>query len=418
MPLTANSTRDSRIDWLRGLALISIFVNHMPGNRLENWTSRNIGFSDAAEVFVLLAGVAASLAFFRKFEAGESWRMSIKALRRAGVLYAAHIAVSLAAMIVLMVAAKAVGDTAVYELIGASALFEQPIPGLIGLATGGFQLGYFNILPLYVVLLMALPLYLLVAKIDPRLMLAASAGLYAVSIVEGWQPFSYPDESGWFFNPFAWQLLYATGVYLGILKLRGQSIGWHPAVGALACAYMIYGVVWVVWSLGGHITYGLLPGAVDTLAKSNLPMSRYLHVMAAAYLLVHSPVWSIMTSHQAAQPTGFDGAAFAAGVRCCLPSQSGWIPGSGSDRPVAVAGTCTYGDWSHRHGWRRLGQPKWHGRHPGDLCTTWALGRRGAELRQRRRGHNDATSLRSVVMPLHLLYGAPEIAGYDHLRYC
>ena len=71
MGTMSNSTRDWRIDWLRGLALVSIFVNHMPGNRLENWTTRNFGFSDAAEVFVLLAGVAAAFAYFKRFEAGQ-----------------------------------------------------------------------------------------------------------------------------------------------------------------------------------------------------------------------------------------------------------------------------------------------------------------------------------------------------------
>ena len=63
--------RDHRIDWLRGIALVSIFINHMPGNRLENWTTRNFGFSDAAELFVLLAGMAAAFAFFPRMLKGD-----------------------------------------------------------------------------------------------------------------------------------------------------------------------------------------------------------------------------------------------------------------------------------------------------------------------------------------------------------
>ena len=47
--------RDYRIDFFRGLALISIFVNHIPGNFYSNFTHRNFGLSDAAELFVLLA---------------------------------------------------------------------------------------------------------------------------------------------------------------------------------------------------------------------------------------------------------------------------------------------------------------------------------------------------------------------------
>ena len=101
----ASSSRDHRIDWLRGIALISIFINHMPGNRFENWTTRNFGFSDAAELFVLLAGVAAAFAFFRRFERGEHAGVAMKALRRAFVLYGAHLASTLAAVSVFAGAA-------------------------------------------------------------------------------------------------------------------------------------------------------------------------------------------------------------------------------------------------------------------------------------------------------------------------
>ena len=40
--------RDHRIDILRGLALVSIFINHIPGNVLEPFTHKNFGLSDSA----------------------------------------------------------------------------------------------------------------------------------------------------------------------------------------------------------------------------------------------------------------------------------------------------------------------------------------------------------------------------------
>ena len=51
--------RDHRIDFFRGLALIFIFWDHVPHNPLGQITLRNLGFSDAAEIFVFLAGYAA-----------------------------------------------------------------------------------------------------------------------------------------------------------------------------------------------------------------------------------------------------------------------------------------------------------------------------------------------------------------------
>src|ERR1700675_2475634 len=68
-PNTARTReRDPRIDVLRGMSLLMIFVDHIPGNMLGLFTLHNFGFSDAAEVFVLLAGMSSMLAYGRIFE--------------------------------------------------------------------------------------------------------------------------------------------------------------------------------------------------------------------------------------------------------------------------------------------------------------------------------------------------------------
>ena len=54
---TALNGRDARLDMFRGIALLMIFINHVPGTAWENFTSRNFGFSDAAEAFVLMSGM-------------------------------------------------------------------------------------------------------------------------------------------------------------------------------------------------------------------------------------------------------------------------------------------------------------------------------------------------------------------------
>ncbi len=59
--------RDPRVDALRGIALIMIFIDHVPGNSLSLGTLRNFGFADAAELFVLLAGFASMVAYGGSF---------------------------------------------------------------------------------------------------------------------------------------------------------------------------------------------------------------------------------------------------------------------------------------------------------------------------------------------------------------
>ena len=83
--------RDPRIDFFRGLALIFIFWDHVPHNPLGQITLRNVGFSDAAEVFVFLAGFAAVLAYGKIMQRDGYWMACLKILRRAWVLYVVHI---------------------------------------------------------------------------------------------------------------------------------------------------------------------------------------------------------------------------------------------------------------------------------------------------------------------------------------
>src|SRR4051812_17257325 len=54
--LAASSGRDVRIDVLRGLALLVIFVDHVPQNPLSAFTPQALGLSDAAEAFVFMSG--------------------------------------------------------------------------------------------------------------------------------------------------------------------------------------------------------------------------------------------------------------------------------------------------------------------------------------------------------------------------
>src|SRR6266700_4041067 len=55
-------TRDVRLDLFRGLANWAIFLDHIPHEVLSSFTTRNYGFSDAADLFVFISGYTAALA--------------------------------------------------------------------------------------------------------------------------------------------------------------------------------------------------------------------------------------------------------------------------------------------------------------------------------------------------------------------
>ncbi|HEX5454837.1 MAG TPA: OpgC domain-containing protein, partial [Stellaceae bacterium] len=62
----SNSQRDLRLDFFRGLALIFIFVDHVPANFLSYFTLHSTAFFDAAEVFIFISGFTAALVYGRR----------------------------------------------------------------------------------------------------------------------------------------------------------------------------------------------------------------------------------------------------------------------------------------------------------------------------------------------------------------
>ena len=97
--------RDTRIDVFRALALLTIFVNHVPGTLFEHLTHKNFGFSDSAEAFVLISGIAVGLAYGLKFQPGNRLLIALKAWKRAGVLYVAHVMTTVATLALFSAAA-------------------------------------------------------------------------------------------------------------------------------------------------------------------------------------------------------------------------------------------------------------------------------------------------------------------------
>jgi hypothetical protein len=68
--------RDLRIDLFRGLALVVIYIDHIPSDRLSHLTIRNFGFTSAADIFVLLAGISFALAYVPRLDAPSISPMS------------------------------------------------------------------------------------------------------------------------------------------------------------------------------------------------------------------------------------------------------------------------------------------------------------------------------------------------------
>ncbi len=294
MPTPMAKVRDTRIDVFRALALLTIFVNHVPGTIYEHFTHKNLGFSDSAEAFVLISGMAVALAYGNKFAPGNQLLLSMKMWRRAGVLYTAHLMTTLATIAIFAAAAIFLKHPELLTQINIGPLIKQPVEALFGLVTLGHQLGYNNILSMYAVMLILTPILLLLARLSLPLMLGVSGTVWFLSGLYHVAPINYPTEGVWFLNPLSWQFLFAIGIAGVIHVRRGGELPKHPMLIALAVGYLVLSLAWVRLPLW-HIDASMgLPMILTGFDKTFLSGPRLLHVLSIGYLIAVVPTLSNM----------------------------------------------------------------------------------------------------------------------------
>ena len=283
--------RDHRIDVLRALALLSIFINHIPGNVLEPFTHKNFGMSDSAEAFVLLAGVASAFAYFPRFYAGAVALPLAKIAKRVVVLYVAHIASLMVGLGIFCFALQRWGMPILDIPLNIAPIYDEPSKAFIGIPLMTQQIGYHNILPLYVCLLMFLPVLMAVARFfGLSAMLATSVAIYAAAQIFGLNMPSYPSTGGWFFNPFTWQLIFGVGFFTGVRVLRGETpVPFFRPLWWLALAYLLAACIYHRYNLYGSIPeVSWLPHNFQVNEKPWVALPRLLHILSLAYVIGHS----------------------------------------------------------------------------------------------------------------------------------
>lgn len=297
MAIPHHREREHRVDFLRGLALISMFINHIPGNMFAKVTHTNFGFSDAAEVFVILAGFGAAQAYYPAYSRGEELAATLKAWRRAGLLYLCQITTTIAAIAILAVAVIAfnqegyLGDLVAPMQPTLTPLFTDPARSYIGIATLGHQLGYFNILSMYMILLLMMPLIMVLARSSLSLLLVASGALWIFAGIFAFNMPNYPSPGAWAFNPFAWQVLFVTGFALGVLWRERRFIKIPAWLVWLALVYLLLALVVTrlgLWDLAPTLP---LPHRLWPWNKTYVSIARFLHLLALMVVVTGTPVW-------------------------------------------------------------------------------------------------------------------------------
>lgn len=284
--------RDTRLDVFRALALLTIFINHVPGTIYEKFTHREFGFSDSAEAFVLISGLAVALAYGSRFIEGNRLLISLKMARRSMTLYMAQ-------MMTTLITLGIFGFTAIYmkrpemlEMINIKTVMEKPAQAFVGLVTMGHQLGYNNILSLYLVLMLFAPFMLYLARISISLMLTISGAIWFLSGYYHIAPMNYPTPGVWFLNPLSWQFLFAIGICAMTYVKQGGRFDQNRPLLLAAIGYLLFSLLWLrIPHPNWDISFGL-PAVLTGFDKTYLSATRLLHVLALAYVIAAVPALS------------------------------------------------------------------------------------------------------------------------------
>lgn len=278
-------TRDHRIDALRGAALLMMFVDHIPENLLNRLTIRNLGFADAAEIFVLLAGYSSWLAYGRGFEkrgVPETLKRLIKRCFQIYIAQAVMIAVSLLTIktwrhhwpvpVDFLEPELAHGTAALWRIVVMDALPSN-----------------LNILPLYLVLLAIFPLICVFMRVNRVLALAVSGAIWLFTNLDPDLNFpNWLDPDGWYFDPFAWQFLFTIGA-CGAVEAAKHHGNFPAFRGAqiMALLYLMFSFMQAFpWAQWGLPDYRVL--VMPSPDKSILSPLRLLDVLAIFYLVQSS----------------------------------------------------------------------------------------------------------------------------------
>jgi hypothetical protein len=285
--------RDLRLDFFRGLALFSIFVDHLPDNLVAQFTLQTVMFGDAAEVFILISGYTAGMVYGRVMERQGFLIGAVRVGHRVWQLYVAHVFLFVTFMAIMAYSVEALNSSLYAEESQAADFLSAPGVAVVKALTLQFQPAYMDILPLYIVLLAALPFALSGFRLWPRVVLVASFALWLAAQIDGRIALSaYPGpDRVWAFNPFGWQALFLLGAGLGWRGTHG-AVPWldrrwlfRLAAGFAVAAFVIR----LSWTL--HGLYPPIPALASGkalwlfLSKEDLGLFRFASVLALALLV-------------------------------------------------------------------------------------------------------------------------------------
>lgn len=284
----AVNDQDLRLNLFLGLANWFLFLDHIPNNVVNLITSRNYGFSGAADLFVFISGYTAATVYGRIMLERGAIVGATRIFKRTWQLYAAYLVLFTTYVVSIGYIA---GQYSAPDLIGEfniSAFIEHPVEILYHALFLQSKALNLDVLQLYTVLMLFFPPVLWAMMRKPALTMAASLALYFGARASAWNLASYPDGD-WYFNPFCWQLLFVFGAWAALHRAQDAPRFLRSAIALdLAIAYLIFSFVMTMagrFAAFGHLFPAWLLDAFNPNDKENLAPYRALHFVVTVFVV-------------------------------------------------------------------------------------------------------------------------------------
>jgi hypothetical protein len=291
-PSPPRRSRDLRIDWLRGLAMTCVIVNHSKLPSLLSWFSyERFWVVTAAEVFVVLSGTVLGMVYGHRL-VRDGWLVVVKALgRRALMLYGTFVLVTLSVLVISLAGIDVRSITTLDNR--AAAWFLDPrsmnLAAWRDVALMRHGPWPFEIVGLYVwLVVLAVPCLIALDLVGWRPLLCASWALYFLYQIAPRRLTGGEFES--VFPILAWQLLFVHGIAIGYHRDRVTALVARRAklVAAIAggatatfavfalCNPWAEGPSWLHWGVVSPDRFAYLYG--QYFALTDLGIARLLNL--------------------------------------------------------------------------------------------------------------------------------------------
>jgi len=268
--------------------MLIILLAHIPDDGWALWIPARFGFSDATEMFVFQSGMASAIAFGSTYDRNGAIALIARVAQRIWQIFWAHIIVFIVVAAIMVVAGTRYDGVTYVDSLNLVPFMKDPGHLLVGLLTLTYVPNYFDILPMYIVILALMPVMIFASKLHHAL------PIFLMTVLWLGTQFGLTDlpaepwsDRPWFFDPFGWQFLFFTGFFL----MRGQlsAPGYDRRLMVLAVVAVVATVpfAWVRFQ-EVHPFFQMAAERIAPLTdKSDFGILRFVHFMALCYIAVH-----------------------------------------------------------------------------------------------------------------------------------